>query len=70
MAIKIDEADDLRRNIFFEQFCAIGFDRDESEIRADIYMAVISAEFLYRGHEPEGLIGKAREKHDVLVKLL
>ncbi|MEK9930955.1 MAG: hypothetical protein VW557_09425, partial [Rhodospirillaceae bacterium] len=64
-------ADNLRRNIFFEQFCALGFDRDESEIRADIYMAVISAEFLYCGHlSQKDRLAKAREKHDVLVKML
>ena len=71
VAIKIDEADDLRRNIFFEQFCALGFDRDESEIRADIYMAVISAEFLYSGHlSQKDRLAKARKKHDVLVNML
>ena len=46
-------------------------DRDESEIRADIYMAVISAEFLYSGHlSQKDRLAKARKKHDVLVKML
>ncbi len=69
VALKIDEADGLRRNIFVEQFRALGFDESESEIRADIYMAVISAEFLYCGHLSEkDRLSRAKEKHDVLVK--
>lgn len=69
VALKIDEADGLRRNIFVEQFRALGFDEGESEIRADIYMAVISAEFLYCGHLSEkDRLSRAKEKHDVLVK--
>jgi len=66
---KIDAADDLRRQIFVEQFRALGFDDGEAEVRADLYMTAISAEFLYCGRLNESdRLAKAREKHDVLVK--
>lgn len=67
-ARRISEADGLRRQFFVDQFRALGLEDGAAEVRADVYMAVISAEFLHAGRrsEPDRLYF-ARLKHDMLV---
>jgi carboxymethylenebutenolidase len=67
-AAKIVEADDLRRQFFIEQFRALGLLDGEAEVRADVYMAVISAEFLHAGGRSDtDRLNLARQKHEMLV---
>lgn len=67
-AKRIIEADAHRRAFFIEQFLAMGFDDHAAETRADVYMAVISAEFLHAGgRDDTDRLQFAREKHEMLV---
>jgi AcrR family transcriptional regulator len=67
-AAKIDEADNRRRQFFIEQFRALGLEDGAAEVRADVYMAVISAEFLHAGGRSDSdRLHFARQKHDMLV---
>jgi AcrR family transcriptional regulator len=66
-AKRIGEADAHRRQFFIDQFRALGLDDGESEVRADVYMAVISAEFLHAGGCSESdRLHFARQKHEML----
>ena len=68
-ARKISDADDLRRQFFIDQFREIGLDDGAAEVRADVYMAVISAEFLHSGGRSESdRLHLARMKHEMLVE--
>ncbi|MDA1326222.1 MAG: TetR/AcrR family transcriptional regulator [Proteobacteria bacterium] len=65
---RITEADSLRRAFFKEQFLALGLDEHTAEIRSEVYMAVISAEFLHAGGRNEtDRLPFARQKHEMLV---
>lgn len=65
---RIAEADLRRRGFFEDQFRALGFDDDAAQTRAEVYMAVISAEFLHTGRlDPSDRLRYARQKHDMLV---
>ena len=65
---RITEADSLRREFFKEQFVALGLDGHTAQIRAEVYMAVISAEFLHAGGRDESdRLQFARQKHEMLV---
>jgi AcrR family transcriptional regulator len=66
-AKRIGEADAHRRQFFIDQFRALGLDDGDAEVRADVYMAVITAEFLHAGSrsEPDRL-HFARQKHEML----
>ena len=65
---RITEADSHRRKFFKEQFLALGLDDYTAEIRAEVYMAVISAEFLHAGgRDPSDRLRFARQKHEMLV---
>ena len=65
---RIAEADSRRREFFIDQFRALGLEDGAAEIRADVYMAVISAEFLHAGGRSESdRLHFARLKHDMLV---
>lgn len=67
-AAKISEADDHRRAFFIDQFRALGLDDGSAEVRADVYMAVISAEFLHAGGRSDtDRLHFARQKHEMLV---
>ncbi len=67
-AKRIGEADAHRRQFFIDQFRALGIDDGEAEVRADVYMAVISAEFLHAGGRSEtDRLHFARQKHEMLV---
>ena len=69
VAERISRADNYRRHFFIEQFRAMGFDDSTAEMRADLYMAVITAEFLHTGRLKAGdRVALARQKHDSLVK--
>jgi AcrR family transcriptional regulator len=66
---RITDADSRRRNFFKDQFVALGLDDHNAEIRADIYMAVISAEFLHTGGlDAADRLHFARQKHEILVE--
>lgn len=66
-ATKISEADELRRQFFIDQFRALGLDEGAAEVRADVYMAVISAEFLHAGGRSDSdRLRFARQKHEML----
>ena len=68
-AQKISEADALRRQFFVAQFRALGLEEGAAEIRADVYMAVISAEFLQAGGcSDDERLKFARQKHEMLVE--
>lgn len=70
VAERIARSDNYRRHFFTEQFRAIGFDDSAAEMRADLYMAAITAEFLHSGSLKESdRVALARAKHDWLVKL-
>ena len=62
------EAEDAKRAIFLEdRFTELGFATGEARVRAGVYMAMISAEFIRSG----GLAGnerlkRARAQHDLL----
>ena len=65
---RINEADALRRQFFSDQFLALGLDEHTAAIRADVYMAVISAEFLHAGGSDDtDRLHSARQKHEMLV---
>jgi AcrR family transcriptional regulator len=67
-ANRIVEADGRRRQFFVEQFRALGLEDGSAEVRADVYMAVISAEFLHAGGRGEAdRLHFARLKHEMLV---
>jgi AcrR family transcriptional regulator len=68
IAEKIARADNYRRHFFAEQFRALGFEDSTAELRADLYMATITAEFLHSGfYDQEDRLALARKKHDGLV---
>jgi len=68
VARRIAEEDAQRRHFFVEQFRALGFMDGEAEVRADVYMAVISAEFLHSGGaRVADRLELARRKHETLV---
>ena len=68
IARRIAEEDAQRRDFFIEQFRALGFMDGEAEVRADVYMAVISAEFLHSGGaRVADRLELARRKHETLV---
>ena len=65
---RITEADSLRRQFFTEQFLALGLDDHTAKIRAEVYMEVISAEFLHSGGRDEtDRLHFARQNHEMLV---
>lgn len=65
---RITEADYLRRRFFAKQFQALGHDDRAAEVRAEVYMAVISAEYLHAGARSEAdRLHFARRKHEMLV---
>ena len=65
---KIIAADAVRRQFFVDQFKALGLDDETAEIRAEVYMSVISAEFLHSGSRDEtDRLTMARRKHDMLI---
>lgn len=67
-AERIAEADARRRAFFIEQFQAMGHDGKTAAVRADVYMAVISAEFLHAGgRDRTDRLAFARQKHEILV---
>jgi AcrR family transcriptional regulator len=66
---RITEADSIRRRFFIEQFRALGHDDRTAEVRAEVYMAIISAEFLHAGgHTETDRLHFARQKHELLVR--
>jgi AcrR family transcriptional regulator len=66
---RITEEDSRRRKFFKEQFLALGLDERTAEIRAEVYMAVISAEFLHAGgRDASDRLHFARQKHEMLVE--
>ncbi len=69
VAERIARADNYRRHFFTEQFRALGFDDSAAELRADLYMATITAEFLHSGgHDERDRLALARHKHEGLVR--
>ncbi|MBK17564.1 MAG: hypothetical protein CMM52_01815 [Rhodospirillaceae bacterium] len=68
VAEKIDAADSIRRQFFVDQFKELGHDDDTAEIRAEVYMSVISAEFLHSGSRDKAdRLSLARRKHEMLI---
>ncbi len=68
VAVKIEKADSLRQKFLVDQFMGLGHDRDTAEIRAEVYMAVISAEFLHSGSlSKSDRLSRARRKHEMLI---
>ncbi len=68
IATRIAEEDARRRHFFIEQFRALGFMDGEAAVRAEVYMAVISAEFLHSGGaKVADRLELARRKHEMLV---
>ena len=66
---KIVIADSARRQFFVDQFKALGHDEEAAEIRAEVYMSVISAEFLHSGSRDEtDRLAMARRKHGMLTR--
>tara|TARA_A100001037_G_scaffold20587_2_gene17325 strand:- start:6348 stop:6881 length:534 start_codon:yes stop_codon:yes gene_type:complete len=69
VAIRIEKADALRQKFLVKQFLCLGHDQDTAENRAEIYMAVISAEFLHSGRlDINERLLNARRKHNMLVR--
>jgi AcrR family transcriptional regulator len=65
---KIVLADSVRRQFLIDQFKALGHDGEAAEIRAEVYMSVISAEFLHSGSRDEAdRLAMARRKHEMLI---
>jgi AcrR family transcriptional regulator len=65
---KIVAADSVRRQFFIDQFKALGHDDEKAEISAEVYMSVISAEFLHSGSRDEtDRLAMARRKHEMLI---
>ncbi len=65
---RITEADAYRRQFFIEQFRELGLDDTRAGVRADVYMAVISAEYLHSGGSNDtDRLELARQKHEMLV---
>ena len=57
----------LRGKPGFEQFTALEFSRREAETRAEVYMGIISAEFLRAGGlEADERLKLARRQHHML----
>ena len=68
IASRIQEADGARRQFLIDQFRALGLDDGTASVRADVYMAMISAEFLHAGGESESdRLAMARCKHELLI---
>ena len=66
---KIVTADAIRRQFLVDQFKALGHEEETAEIRAEVYMSVISAEFLHSGSRNEtDRLAMARRKHDMLIR--
>ena len=66
---KIVSADAIRRQFFVDQFKALGHEEETAEIRAEVYMSVISAEFLHSGSRNEtDRLAMARRKHEMLIR--
>ncbi len=61
-------AEDAKRFAFFvEQFSALGFPKPEASTRAEVYLGIISAEFLRAGGlEPDERLKLARRQHHML----
>ncbi|MEE8333040.1 MAG: TetR/AcrR family transcriptional regulator [Alphaproteobacteria bacterium] len=68
VARRIAQEDAHRRHFLTEQFRELGFMDGEAEVRAETYMAVISAEFLHSGGARiNDRLELARRKHEMLV---
>jgi AcrR family transcriptional regulator len=68
VAKRIEEADARRIAMFVDQFRALGFRDDEARKRAEVYQAVITAEFIRVGsHSVEDRLAAARRQHELLV---
>ncbi len=67
VARRIHAEDDKRFALFIEQFSALGFPASEAKTRAQVYMGIISAEFLRAGGLETGeRLTLARRQHDML----
>ena len=65
---RIALADDFRRQFFIDQLKALGHNNKTAEIRAEVYISVITAEFLHSGsREEDERLKIARSKHDMLI---
>lgn len=68
VAKRIEAADAQRMAMFVEQFRSLGFGPEEAGRRAEIYQAVITAEFLRNGsHSIQERLAAARRQHEALV---
>ncbi len=67
VAKRIRSEDAKRFDFFVEQFGALGFAIREAETRAEVYMGIISAEFLRAGGlESDERLKRARRQHNML----
>ncbi len=67
VASRIHSEDAKRFEFFVEQFSALGFPKPEAKTRAEVYMGIISAEFLRAGGlEPDERLKLARRQHHML----
>ncbi len=67
VARRIAKEDEKRFRFFTDQFQALGFKKAEASTRAQVYMGIISAEFLRAGGlDPAERLKLAHRQHDML----
>ena len=69
VAGRIEGADARRIAMFVDQFRALGFPPEEAQARAEVYQAVITAEFIREGsHSVADRLADARRQFELLTK--
>lgn len=68
IARRIHEADENRHAFLVDQLIQLGFIEREADIRARLYQAFISGEFLRHGDQPlEKRLKEAKQQHELLI---
>jgi AcrR family transcriptional regulator len=69
VARRIENADARRITMFVDQFRSLGFPAEEAQARAEVYQAVITAEFIREGsHTVSDRLADARRQFELLIK--
>jgi AcrR family transcriptional regulator len=69
VAERIEGADARRIAMFVDQFRTLGFPAEEAKVRAEVYQAVITAEFIREGsHSVSDRLADARRQFELLVQ--
>lgn len=68
VAQRIEEADARRMAMFVDQFRLLGFPPDDARSRAEVFQAVITAEFIRSGsHSVADRLSEARRQFQILI---